>query len=106
VTRPEAAAGAVADDVAARVAACPAVAGLADGPAATYLPGRKVIGVAVRHHVIAVSVIARWEPLPEVVRQVRAAVAQAAPGHVVDVDVADIAVVQTSDVGAGQERQP
>jgi hypothetical protein len=104
VTRSEWGGGALADAVAATVVACPAVAGLADGPAATYLPGRKVTGVAVRDHVIAVSVIARWEPLPEVVRQVRAAVVSAAPGRVVDVDVADIAAAK-GDVSAGPGAQ-
>lgn len=103
MTRPELAAGSVADDVAAAVTGCPAVAGLAAGPVATHLPGRKVMGVAVRDHVIAVSVIARCQPLPDLVRQVRAAVRETAPGYVISVDVADIALPRTGEVRKSQD---
>jgi hypothetical protein len=41
-------AGRLAERIAAAVADCPSVARLATGPAATYLPGRIVPGVAVR----------------------------------------------------------
>jgi hypothetical protein len=81
---------ALADGVAASVTACPAVAGLAAGPLATYLPGRTVPGVAIRDGRIAVSVVARCQPLPDVIAQVRAAVAAAAPGVPADVHIADI----------------
>jgi hypothetical protein len=99
-------AASIAHDVAVRVTACPAVAGLVGGPAGTYLPGCRVGGVTVRDRVIAVSVIARPEPLPDMIRQVRAAVRRAAPGYVVDVNVVDLAVPGTDDVCACQDQRP
>ena len=91
--RDTAEAGLLADRIAAAVAGCPAVAALADGPVATYLPGRTVPGVAVRDDrvVVVVAVVARLgRPLAEAVGQVRAAVAGVAPGLAVDVYIDDI----------------
>jgi hypothetical protein len=62
--RDTAQAGLLADRIAAAVAGCPAVAALADGPVATYLPGRTVPGVAVRDNLVVVAVVARHGPPP------------------------------------------
>jgi hypothetical protein len=89
--RDTAQAGRLADRIAAAVAGCPAVAALADGPVATYLPGRTVPGVAVRDNLVVVAVVARHgPPLAEAAGQVRAAVAGVAPGLAVDVYIDDI----------------
>lgn len=83
----------LADRVAAAVAGCPAVARLADGPVATYLPGRTVPGVAVREGAVRIAVVAAYgTPLDETVRQVREAAAHEAPGLRIDVTVEDIAL--------------
>jgi hypothetical protein len=84
-------AGRLADRIAASVAGCPAVAGLADGPVGTYLAGRVITGVAVRGDAAEVAVVARYGlPLADVSAQVRAAVAAVAPGMRVDVRIDDI----------------
>ena len=89
--RDTAEAGRLADRVAAAVAGCPAVAALAGGPVATYLPGRIVPGVAVRDDLVVVAVVARLgRPLAEAAGQVRAAVGGVAPGIAVDVYIDDI----------------
>lgn len=81
----------LAERVATAVAGCPSVARLAEGPAATYLPGRTVRGVAVREDALRVAVVAEYgTPLAEVARQVRAAVAGLTPGLRVDVSIDDI----------------
>ncbi len=93
-------AGHLADRIALAVVACPAVATLADGPVATYLPGRVVTGVAVRDKLVVVVVVARHgRPLAEAAGQVRAAVAEVAPGLAVDVRIDDI---RLPDAGAGR----
>src|SRR4051812_30284392 len=71
----------LADAVAAAVLGCAAVARLAAGPVATYLPGRFVRGVAIRGGDVRVAVVARYgTPLPRVAADVRAAVRQVDPG--------------------------
>jgi hypothetical protein len=93
-------AGHLADQIALAVAACPAVAALANGPLATYLPGRVVTGVAVRDKLVVVAVVARHgPPLTEVAGQVRSAVAGVAPGLAVDVCIDDL---QLPDAGAAR----
>lgn len=93
-------AGVDVDRVAAAVAACPLVAGLHPGEHGTYatlLPGRRVEGVRVLDDGpgtarIAVTVAAYYgAPMSRLVEQVRSAVAVHAPGHPVDVTVADVA---------------
>jgi hypothetical protein len=81
------------DRVAAAVRGCPAVADLLGGPptgAATYLPGRRIDGIAVTAGTVLVQVRSRWVASAELAVQVRAAVAVVAPRHRVDVVVADI----------------
>lgn len=87
---PPPATGQMADQVAAAVTACPAVAGLADGALATYLPGRTVAGVAVRAGSAEVAVVARLSPMADVAGQVRAAISAVAPGLRVDVHIVDV----------------
>ena len=76
-------------------ASCPAVAGLSGGPygtVATYLPGRTLLGVAVRAGEVEVCVTAWYGlPLAEAAQQVRDAVTAAVPGHTVNVIIGDVA---------------
>jgi hypothetical protein len=98
--RDPAEAGLLADRIAAAVAGCGDVAALADGPVATYLPGRTVPGVALRDDRVVVAVVARHgPPLAEAAGQVRAAVAGLAPGLAVDVRIDDIVL---PGAGAGR----
>ena len=84
------------DAVAAAATACPLVAGMAGGrfgEVATYLPGRRLVGVRAADDELEVHVVARWgTPLPEVADAVRRAVAPAAAGRPVTVYIDDIEV--------------
>ena len=83
----------LADGVASAVIGCSGVAGLWQGPVATYLPHRTVPGVALRDGEVSVSVVARYgHRLTEVADEVRAAVRRAAPGRRVDVHIEDIEI--------------
>lgn len=83
----------LAEGIAEAVAGCPLVARLADGPTATYLPGRVVRGVAVREGEVRIAVVAVYgAPLAEVARQVRAAAEARAPGLRIDVGIEDVAL--------------
>jgi hypothetical protein len=60
-------------------------------PVATYLPGRKVSGVAVRAGEVEICVVVRYgRPLPQIAARVRQAVAPLVPGRAVDVVIGDI----------------
>ena len=76
------------------VLSCPAVAAMHGGftgEAATYLPGRRVIGVRLLDDVAEVHVVARYPvPAAEVARQVWAMTAPAVGGRRVDVVIADV----------------
>jgi uncharacterized alkaline shock family protein YloU len=82
--------------VAAAALGSPLIAGLAGGrlgEVATYLPGRRVLGVREVDGEIEVHVVARWgTSLPQVAEVVRAAVAPYAGGRTVAVFVEDIEV--------------
>jgi hypothetical protein len=96
--RPGADEAAIADAVRAAVLACPAVVALHPGRlvhrTVTYLPGRRIDGVHVEDHRIAVSVVGLLGvPLVVLVDQVRTAVAPLAPGRAVDVHVADLSTL-------------
>jgi hypothetical protein len=92
-TTPDAA---VADAVAAAVARCGAVARLHAGrfgSVTTFLPGRRVTGVAVDPDGVTVGVVGRYPAtVAEIAGQVRAAVAAVLPGVPVTVAVEDIAL--------------
>ena len=87
---------ALAERVAAAVAAHPGVAGLHGGiygSVTTYLPGRKLIGVriGVGDEPVEVAVVLYPDrPIPEVVRSLRSEVSRLCGGAVVDITVADI----------------
>lgn len=83
------------DLIAARVLACPGVAGLSAGPwgsAATYLPGRRVVGVRLSPTAVEVHLVARYGlSLGELAAQVRAALAGQVGARQVDIVVEDVA---------------
>lgn len=83
----------LADRVAAAAMGCAGVAGLRQGPAATYLPHRTVPGVTVHDGDITVSLVVRYgHQLADVADEVRAAVRRAVPGSRVDVLIEDVEV--------------
>jgi hypothetical protein len=87
---------ALAQRVAAAVAAHPAVAGLHGGiygSVTTYLPGRKLLGVRIGEgdEPVEVAVVLRGDrPIPEAVRSLRGEVSRLCGGVAVDITVADI----------------
>jgi hypothetical protein len=85
-----------ADLVAAAVLACPAVVALHAGgfrEVATYLPGRRVVGVRTEDTAVEVSVVATAGlKLPAVAAQIRSALAPLAGGRRIDVHIADISL--------------
>ncbi|MGH9265214.1 MAG: hypothetical protein ACRD1D_11035 [Acidimicrobiales bacterium] len=89
--------------VAAAALGCPLIAGLTGGrfgEVATYLPGRRIVGVREVEGTIEVHVVARWgRPLPEVADVVRAAVAAHAGAQPVAVFIDDIEVPEEVPVG-------
>jgi hypothetical protein len=74
--------------------ACPGVAALTGGPygaVATYLPGGRIEGVALRETEVEVRLVARIGiPLPEVAEHVRTAVRPLAGGRDVAVVIDDL----------------
>jgi len=82
------------DAVSAAAQGCPLVAGLSGGrfgEIATYLPGRRILGVREADGAVEVHVVARWgTPLPELAEEVRAAVTPHAGGLPVAVFIEDI----------------
>ncbi len=82
------------DAIAAATLACPAVAGLLEGgpqAVATYLPGRRVVGVRVENGRVLVSVLlASGFSVRLLDAQVRSALAPLVVGRDVDVYVADV----------------
>jgi hypothetical protein len=82
------------DAIAAAMMACPAVAGLHEGGTraiATYLPGRRVVGVRVEDQRVLVSVVlAAGASVHLLEGQVRSRLAAHVGGRQVDVHVADV----------------
>ena len=82
------------DAIAAAMLACPAVAGLHEGgtrAVATYLPGRRVVGVRVEEQRVLVSVVlASGYSVRMLEAQVRSRLAPHVRGRQVDVHVADV----------------
>ncbi|HEX2118603.1 MAG TPA: hypothetical protein VHF91_05430 [Acidimicrobiales bacterium] len=89
--------------VAAAALGCPLIADLTGGrfgEVATYLPGRRIVGVREVEGTIEVHVVARWgRPLPEVADVVRAAVAPHAGALPVAVFIDDIEVPEEVPLG-------
>lgn len=98
------------DLIAAAVRSCPGVARLHGGvfgEVATYLPGRRVVGVQVGEQRIAVHFVARLgQPVREVADGVRGAVAPLAQGMPVDVIIEDVAVGDDAEEEDGDGRTP
>lgn len=84
----------LAERIAAAVGACPAVARVGTGRVgemATYLPGRRVAGVAVRDEAVEVSVVgSATATAKDLLDQVRAAAGPLLAGRRLDVAFADI----------------
>lgn len=89
----------LADQVAEAVARCPSVArlsgGIEDG-IATYLPGRRVTGVAIRddpHPEVRVHVVGRYGPtMRQITDEVTAAVRSVLPDHRIQISIDDLDV--------------
>ena len=97
--------GRLADRIATAVAGCPSVARLAEGPIATYLPGRRVTGVRTSDDRVEVAVVAvHGVPVRGLDAEVRAALAPLADGRPVDVHVAD--VLLPGDLEPGEPAPP
>lgn len=89
--------------VAAAALGCPLVANLTGGrfgEVATYLPGRRILGIRSVDGEIEIHVVARWGgPLPEVADAVRAAAARVAGGMPVAVFIDDIELPEMKEAG-------
>ncbi len=89
--------------VAAAALGCPLVADLSGGrfgEVATYMPGRRLLGVRVVDSQIGLHVVAHWGgPLPEVADAVRASVAPLAGGMPVAVFIDDIRLPPMEEAG-------
>lgn len=96
-----------ADAIAAATQACPGVARLSSGrfsEVATYLPGRRVIGVRATEDELEVHVVAEWEAsLPLVADGVRSVVSPLSGGLPVGVYVDDMDVPASM---TSQEEEP
>ena len=82
------------DAVASAVRACPGVSDLADsrfGDAATYLPGRRVTGIAAKGETVRVSVRAKWGvPASDLLDQITAALMPSLADRRIELVVAEI----------------
>ena len=88
------------DAIAAAIMACPAVAGLHEGgnlAVATYLPGRRVVGVRVEDQRVLVSVVlGSGSSVRMLESQVRSRLARHVRGRRVDVHIADVQTAMNS----------
>lgn len=86
---------------------CPAVAGLHPGGTkfvATYLPGRRVVGVRVDYDRVLVSVVlAQGASVRRLDRQVRDALSPLVGGRYIDVHVADVDTGEQLGTAPGRE---
>ncbi len=94
------------DAVAAAALSCPGVASMsggAVGEVATYLPGRRVVGVRVGGGEVEVHIVARWgRPLTEVADAVRQAVGAVTGGMPSSVFVEDIELPSQEEGSTGE----
>ncbi len=85
---------ALAYEMAEVVRRCPDVADLTGGPfgtVATYLPGKRLSGIALREDEVEVSIVVqRGRPLPEIADEVRAALAPLVGDRAVNVHIGGI----------------
>lgn len=98
------------DAIAAAALACPAVAGLDRGgwqQVATYLPGRRVVGVRIEDERALVSVVmAAGASVATLEAQLRPALAPYMGGRRLDVLVADVAVNEPTATAATSPATP
>ena len=84
------------DALAAAVRSCPAVVDLAAGElgsAATYLPGRRIVGLGVDDARVTIQIRSRWgASAGDVAEQIRAAVSGLVGARPIDIVIADIEV--------------
>jgi hypothetical protein len=96
------------DALAAATLNCPAVAGLNQGGTrfvATYLPGRRVVGVRVEEERVLVSVVlARGASVRRLEKQVRDAVAPLVGSRSIDIHVADVDTGDEAGTDPAQEQ--
>lgn len=89
------------DLIAAAVTGCSTVAGLSGGvagAAATYLPGRRVVGVRIDDATVTVHVVGRYGPsMTEISNEVTRAVTPLAGGRQVGVVIEDLALPGEGD---------
>jgi hypothetical protein len=82
------------DAVASAVRACPGVSDLVDGrfgDATTYLPGRRVAGIAVKGETVKVSVRAKWGvPASDLLDQITAVLVPSLADRRIELVVAEI----------------
>jgi hypothetical protein len=82
------------DALAATVRACDSVSDLAagrPGSPATYLPGRRVVGIAIYETEVRIQVRSRWgTPMQEVAAEVESAVRPLTGDRTIEVIIADI----------------
>lgn len=87
--------GALADEIVAATRSCPAVADLSGGllgEVASYLPGRRVVGVRVHDTDVEVHVVGRYgTTVGEIADQVRSAVTPLVGSRAIHVAVDDLA---------------
>ena len=92
------------DAIAASALACPAVAGLHEGgtrAVATYLPGRRVVGVRVEDRRVLVSVVLAFgSSVRSLEAQLRSALVPLVGARRVDVHVADVQTATDLSPGA------
>ncbi|MEV4114179.1 hypothetical protein [Nonomuraea sp. NPDC049695] len=91
------AAGGGADEasvIAERARSCQGVAGLSGGPfgtVATYLPGKRLMGVSVNDRAVEIAIVATMDrPFPETADEVRRAVSEPAGDRRVNVRIDDV----------------
>jgi hypothetical protein len=96
------------DALAEAILACPAVAGLHPGGTrfvATYLPGRRVVGVRVDYdRVLASVVLAEHASVRRLEKQVRDALGPLVGGRYIDVHVADVDTGDEPTASAGEDQ--
>jgi hypothetical protein len=89
--------------IAAHVAACPGVVALSAGPSgtiATYLPGRRIVGVRTQEARVEIHVIGQWDvPVPTLAADIRASLVPFVDARDIDISVDDL-----SEPAAGPAR--
>jgi len=89
----------LAERVADAVKGCPGVADLSSRSIATYLPGRKVVGVDLDGDSVRIHIVARWGyVLTDVAAEVRRALSPLVDGRPIDVAIEDVDLDAVVDI--------